>query len=60
MGPQEGKLLPTMGPSEAVRGLWGMENFDLIRTRKEIGEGRSTGIFHKNKVPFGGGGLGPH
>lgn len=56
MGPQEGKLLPTMGPSEAVRGLWGMENFDLIRTRKEIGEGRSTGIFHKNKVPFGGGG----
>jgi len=27
MGPEEGKLLPDTGLSEAVRGLWGMENF---------------------------------
>lgn len=45
MGPEEGILSPNTGHSEAVQGLWGMQNFDLSEFKKELGEEQGQAYF---------------
>lgn len=45
MGPEERKLSPNTGHSEAVQDLRGMQNFDLSEFKQELGEEQGQAYF---------------